>query len=295
MRYTTPTGFKMALEARLQAEALATGRPLQRLRQLVVFERFLARLFQAFGPSAVLKGGMVLELRLSRARATRDLDLRLTGCPERLLQRLQELGRLDLEDFFRFEVVPDAHRPTMAIQGQPYDAQRYRVQGHLAGKIYGARFQVDAAVAEPQVMAPEKLTAPPFLGFAGVEPAELWVYPVEVHLAEKLHALTLLRPRENSRVKDLPDLALLATSRELEGKTVRTALERTFAGRGTHAVPTRLPEPPTSWATPYAVMAEEDQLPWRSLAEVTQAVRSFLDPVLEGHSGRWDPARWRWR
>jgi len=41
MRYTTPTGLKMALEARLQKESLATGRPLQRLRQLVVFERFL--------------------------------------------------------------------------------------------------------------------------------------------------------------------------------------------------------------------------------------------------------------
>jgi len=295
MRYTTPTGFKMALETRLQAEALATGRPLQRLRQLVVFERFLARLFQGFGPSAVLKGGMVLELRLSRARTTRDLDLRLTGHPERLLQRLQEVGRVDLEDFFSFEVVPDAHHPAMAIQGQPYEAQRYRVEGHLAGKLYGARFQMDAAVAEPLVMAPEKLIAPGFLEFAGVVPAELWVYPIEVHIAEELHAFTLPRVRENSRVKDLPDLALLATSRQLEAETVRAAIEQTFLGRGTHALPHRVPAPPISWATPYAVMAEEDQLPWRSLAEVTQAIRSFLDPLLEGHSGRWDPGQWRWR
>lgn len=294
MRYTTPTGFKMALEARLQQESLATGRPLQRLRQLVVFERFLARLFHSFGSKATLKGGMVLELRLSRARTTRDLDLRLTGHPEGLLHRLQEIGQLDLEDFFTFEVVPDAHHPALAIQGQPYEGQRYRVQGFLAGKSYGSRFQVDTALAEPQIMSPERISAPTFLEFAGVDPIDFWVYPLEVHIAEKLHAFTLLRARENSRVKDLPDLALLATSRELEAETLRGAIERLFAARGTHALPDRFPDPPTSWKAPYAAMAEEDRLPWRSLAEVTEAVRGFLDPLLEGQPGRWDPAQWRW-
>jgi hypothetical protein len=165
MRYATPIGFKMALEARLQQESLATGRPLQRLRQLVVFERFLARLFHSFGSRATLKGGMVLELRLSRARTTRDLDLRLTGHPEGLLQRLQEVGQLDLEDFFTFEVVPDAHHPALAIQGQPYEGQRYRVlfplqvdrspSGNpLAWSCFERRQQaILAAVASPRFFA----------------------------------------------------------------------------------------------------------------------------------------------
>jgi len=38
--------------------------------------RFLARLFEQFGDRAIAKGGVVLELRLERARATRDVDIR---------------------------------------------------------------------------------------------------------------------------------------------------------------------------------------------------------------------------
>lgn len=295
MRYATPIALKMALEARLQTHARATARPLHRVRQLVVFERFLFRLFGGFGPGAVLKGGMVLELRVGRARTTRDLDLRLIGPPERLLERLQEIGRLDLEDFFRFEITADAHHPVLTIEGQPYEGRRFRVQAHLGGSPYGGRFQLDVAVAEPQVMPPERLPRPTFLEFAGVEPSEFWVYPVEVHLAEKVHAYTLPRSRENSRVKDLPDLALLASVRELEADTLRSALEKTFRFRGTHPLPHRLADPPLSWQASYATMAEDDQLPWRDLSTLLAAVREFLDPVLQGGSGRWDPEGWRWR
>ncbi len=49
-----------------------------------------------------------------------------------------------------------------------------------------------------------------FLEFAGDVAPRLRAYPCESHLAEKLHTYMLPSPRENSRVKDLPDLALLA-------------------------------------------------------------------------------------
>ncbi len=39
---------------------------------MLVFDRFLARIREAFGEGAVLKGGLVLEVRLERARTTRD-------------------------------------------------------------------------------------------------------------------------------------------------------------------------------------------------------------------------------
>ena len=44
-----------------------------------MFDRFLARVVQIFGNAVLLKGGLVLELRLERARATKDVDLRLVG------------------------------------------------------------------------------------------------------------------------------------------------------------------------------------------------------------------------
>lgn len=71
---------------------------------------------------------------------------------------------------------------------------------------------------------------------------------------------TLPRSRPNSRLKDLPDLALLAGVRLLEAERVRAALEQTFGFRKTHDLPTTVPAPPASWAAPYAALAAEDQL-----------------------------------
>ena len=72
--YATPAGFKAALEQRLRNSSKA-GVELARRRQLLVFDRFLARVTRALGKAAMLKGGLVLELRLERARTTRDVDL----------------------------------------------------------------------------------------------------------------------------------------------------------------------------------------------------------------------------
>jgi hypothetical protein len=43
-------------------------------------------------------------------------------------------------------------------------------------------------------------------------------------------------------------------------------------------------------------MAEQDGLPWRTLAEVEEAARGFLDPLLsEVMVGKWEPSSWSWR
>jgi hypothetical protein len=121
------------------------------------------------------------------------------------------------------------------------------------------------------------------------------VYPREAHVAEKLHAYTLPRPRENSRVKDLPDLALLATAGEFASSTLHRAIEATFAFRNTHAAPPSFPEPRSAWAKAYEDMARLDALPWHDLGAVVAAVRSFLDPVLGGAMGVWSPESWSWK
>src|SRR6266478_8572750 len=96
-------------------------------------------------------------------------------------------------------------------------------------------------------------------------PASLRLYPIETHIAEKLHAYTLPRKRPNSRVKDLPDMALLAGVREIEGTQLRRALEQTFTSRKTHALPVALPAPPAAWVAPYTRMVAEDDLRWADL------------------------------
>jgi len=71
-QYATPLAFKQALEQRLKSSS-ATGVDFARRRQLLVFDRFLARLAQVAGDAVTLKGGLVLELRLARARTTKDI------------------------------------------------------------------------------------------------------------------------------------------------------------------------------------------------------------------------------
>ena len=81
--YATPLAFKTAVEQRLRNEAEASGMDLQRRRQLFVFDRFLARLFRIPEDAVVLKGGLVIELRLERARKKKTLSPLNPGAHDR--------------------------------------------------------------------------------------------------------------------------------------------------------------------------------------------------------------------
>jgi hypothetical protein len=289
--YSSAQAFKQALEQRLRTGA-KSGAEFARKRQLLVFDRFLARVVAVFGDAVTLKGGLVLELRLERARTTRDVDLRMTGPSDDILFTLQRAARHDLGDFMTFEVVPDG-----AIQndGTLYDGLRFRAECRLAGMLYGQAFGVDIASGDPILGEPESVVAEDVLAFAGIAPPTLRLYPIETHIAEKLHAYTMPRPHPNSRIKDLPDIALLATAQTIGSSRLRAALHQTFTFRHTHSLPAMLPEPLPAWAKPYAAMAREDELAWRNLEEVTKAAQAFLDPVLAGDlDAVWSPATWTW-
>jgi len=188
-RYSTPMAFKEALEARLRSAAKASGQEQNRLRMRLVMDRFAVRVLEEYREDVLLKGGVVLELRLAEARATKDLDLRLVGDPELTLARMQRAGRSALDDHLAFEVRPDPRNPTIEAEGMRYQGLRFRVQARLAGKVYGGPFGVDAAFAEPLVGEPELVRASDFLAFAEIDAPMLRVYPLETHIAEKLHAL----------------------------------------------------------------------------------------------------------
>src|SRR3984957_1956601 len=205
--YSSPKAFKEALEQRLRS-ASKNGVDFARRRQLLVFDRFLARVVAVLRDTVLLKGGLVLELRLERARTTKDIDLRLTGSPETVLADLQEAGRQVLGDFMAFEV-------------------SRRAECRLAGKLYGQAFDVDVAFGDPILGEPETVVADDVLEFAGIAPPVVRLYPIETHIAEKLHAYTMPRARPNTRIKDLPDIAFLATIGPLDATRMRLALQRT--------------------------------------------------------------------
>lgn len=292
--YKTPEAFRMALEQRIRVAARRPAVSINRFRQLLVFDRFLARIFQHFSERAVVKGGLVLELRLDRVRTTKDVDLRLVGDPTGVLAAMRNAGSLDLGDWLSFLVEPDPEMPTIKNEGMIYDGLRFRGEAQLAGKLYGDPFGIDVAFADILTTEPDIVEGSRFFEFVGIAGPKLRIYPRAEHVAEKLHAYTQPRERENSRVKDLPDFALLGMTGPFESEQLRAAIEATFSFRKTHLIPGVLPAPPEGWNAVYERMAREDDLPWATMDAVYEVARSFLDPVLAGQDGRWSPTSWRW-
>ena len=137
------------------------------------------------------------------------------------------------------------------------------------------------------------------LRFAGIEPMTVPIQPLEQHVAEKVHAYTRrygASGRHSTRVKDLVDLTLIASTTALFADRLRLALEETFSTRDTHSVPSLLPPPPSDWETPYRKLAEELDLD----PDVTAGhglVARFLGPVLAGTltaQRQWDPQAACW-
>ncbi len=291
--YRSPVAFRMALEQRIRSAV--PGPEINRFRQLLVFDRFLARIFRHFADSVILKGGLVLELRLNRARTTKDVDLRLVGDGQDLLAKPRVAARLHLGDWLTFAIEPDADMPDITGQGMVYDGYRFRAEATLGGKLYGDPFGVDVGFADVLTAPPDLTDGSRLLEFAGIEPAKFRLYPRHAHIAEKLHAYTMPRGGANTRVKDLPDLALLATTGAIDAIEVRRAIDATFSFRGPHPVPDAVPPPAPKWTSVYERMAREDELPWKGLVEVHQVVAAFLDQVLQGKAGTWDPQGLVWR
>src|SRR5438552_10159461 len=196
-RYATATAFRMALEERLNRQAHSEGVDIMRLRRMVAFERFLARLFAGQDPPWLLKGGYSLELRLhGRARATKDIDLTIPNVivvsgqsvdqSDAIRERLQDASDLDLGDWFRFRVGAAIED----IEAAPYGGARFPVEALLAGRLF-VRFRVDVAVGDAVVSVPEQLTGHHLLDFAGIPPVLVAALPKDQHFAEKVHSYSL--------------------------------------------------------------------------------------------------------
>lgn len=106
-RYSSSADFRRALEARLKTIAVREQTDLQRLRRQLAFDRFLCRLFLADPNSWLLKGGYAMELRISQARSTKDIDLTFrrqlgetssANTADVLLDNLQQTASTDLQD-----------------------------------------------------------------------------------------------------------------------------------------------------------------------------------------------------
>jgi predicted nucleotidyltransferase component of viral defense system len=292
VRYSNGGAFRQALEERLKARAGNDGARLVRDRKRVAFDRLLARLAAVAPDRWLLKGGFALDLRLAeRARATKDVDLDWQAAETELLDTLIEVAEWDAADFFSF---------TVERTGPPEDrlggSHRFRVTATLGGRLFET-FLLDVGFPSKPIAGIETLMTPDLLAFAGIEPVNVRVVPVELQVAEKLHAYTRTyeNDRPSTRTKDLVDLSLIAELSRLDAGRLREAIDTTFADRTAAHMPLSLPLPPQEWRIPFRQLAQAVGVADDLVAGHATAA-ALLDPILNGRVtyGLWNPDSQQW-
>lgn len=294
--YTNPGSFHAAFMRKIKPD---------RFQKLEVMRRFALRVCRHV-PEAVVKGGLALELRLERARTTEDIDVVLSGNPSRTLSSLREAARIDLGDFLSFKVEEDRSKSVIDTPGMHYEGARFKV-----GATFGGRSKADYTFkVETTYDRTESYDVVPceLVEFPQIEGGELRIYPLSLQLAEKVHAYTDPKIRDDpkhSRYRDLVDIGLIAASFSVAADALAKDLKMTFERRREsagkqgivlHDLPSSLPTPPAPWSELYARFAQRESLRWATLHQVFAQARAFLDPVLafEVQAGRWDPEQGVW-
>lgn len=278
----TPESFRISLEARLKQRAAKENVDLQRLRRQVAFDRLLCRIFHEASSPWILKGGYAMELRLTMARTTRDIDLALRGRTKSdfsdkkqrhlMLDLLQQAAGLDLSDRFTFVI----GEPIADLDGAPYGGFRYPVESRMAGRLF-VRFHLDAGLGDVVIEPLEQVASSDWLKFADIAPGSFTVISREQLFAEKYHAYTLSRGKniENSRSRDLVDMVLLIKEGRLNQEKTITALRKTFQRRKTHPLDMNIVQPPLSWERPFAAQAAECGLT-EDLSQAYEVLARFI-------------------
>jgi hypothetical protein len=139
----------------------------------------------------------------------------------------------------------------------------------------------DIARAEPGEAEFERVPAIRLTEAFGVTgPDDLPCLPLRLHVAQKLHGMTLPpRPgKRNERFRDLIDLLLMeALVTDYSG--LREACEALFRTRATHPWPPVV-EAPEHWRKPFARLAEELRLHVADADQAVSRVRALIDRII---------------
>ena len=225
-------------------------------------------------PHFSVKGGVALELRLrDRARATKDIDVVLQHPDADLARTLERALTGDAYQGFTFR-----------RKGEPLLLENGTVNTEFAVSYRGGAWTsitVDIARAEPGESEIEWVRAIPLTDVFGVTgPVELPCLPLRLHIAQKLHGMTLPpRPgKHNDRFRDLIDL-LLMEELVTDYRGLRDACESVFHTRRTHDWPPTLVVP-SHWIEPFARLAGELDLPVADAQGGMARVQAFVERII---------------
>jgi predicted nucleotidyltransferase component of viral defense system len=192
-------------------------------------ERLLYRLSRSPHRHAFMLKGATLFAVWEEAphRPTRDVDLLGFGedSAERLRDVFADVCRQEVEDDgVVFD--PDSISVIDIREGQAYQGKRLAVRGLLGTAKLNV--QVDVGFGDAVAGQVDEVVLPTLLDFPA---PRLRAYPVEVVVAEKLHAMAQ-HGMLNSRMKDIFDVQALAERVEFDGPRLCEAIRATFERRG---------------------------------------------------------------
>ncbi len=285
-----------SIRARLLNISKQSGEDFQAILTRYAIERFLYRL-GASGQrdTFILKGAMLfVAWQGNLHRPTKDLDLLGFGAasPEDVAQRIREIARMPGDDGIAFD---PASVVTEIIKE---DAEYEGIRAKLVATLDQARIRLQIDVGFGDAVYPEPMTSEFPTVLTQIDPPVVRMYPPEVVIAEKLHAMVVLDIR-NSRMKDFYDLWYLAGTRSFDLATLRRALHATF-NRRRSPIPTEIP-----FALTVGFLADDAKTQqWNgflrrlrlqtgtpSLPEVGESIAGLLKPLFtqSARKGTWHP------
>ncbi len=212
MTYKTAAALEMAVKAAAKSSPLDTGRAVSGF----YFHRLLCRVFSRPKTPFMLKGGQSMLARTVDARATRDIDL-LSQQSDlgSALEEIKALAAINLEDFITFEFLSAEHIKTE-------DEYRSGLNVTFASYLGNKRMQdvsIDLVVNQIPCSEPEIMQPADRINIEGIPACDYRVYPLVNSLADKLCAMVEMHEgRPSSRVKDLVDVVIYATSMDIGGE-----------------------------------------------------------------------------
>lgn len=288
--YGAPASFRRALIDRLKSLA-ESGRwnPPQLQRQMA-YDRLLERLY-LIDDDWIVKGATALLARDIGVRGTIDIDIYRRAGTMSGEDNLRAAARLDIGDWFRFEV--GATRPGAA------GSIRLPVRSFIGPTLWAA-FHVDLVGSEIR-MTGEPEPVPPLARvlIPDIEQHGYRAYPLVDHLADKIAAMFERYGKgaaPSTRYKDLVDLVAIVVAAQVDAEPQRAALHSEASRRGIR-LPTCFDVPDRRlWEPGYHAEARRSLLPVaRTLDGALETVRPFADPLLDGTAqGSWRPDDHRW-
>lgn len=281
---STALGRRASLLARMRNVAVTTPstEPARRVQLTLAIDRYLARLLATTDwGSWVLKGGYANQLRApDEARFTQDIDLRLEAPLEDAFDILSRAATTDLADDFSYEFASSPQ----PLTGPPGGGLRFPIRALVAGSDF-VQFGADVSSKDAVIGKLERHPSDPIVRALGFTASWFPVYPIAQQFAEKLHAFTKPRDRQNTRVKDLADMIWFVERYSFASAALIDAGVATFDRRDEHRWPPEIPTVPDSWSRPYGALRKEMGLDPETPAAARDKLVLFLQPVLTGERG----------